>query len=237
MDNEESKRTKIHELILGILTVAVVVLYVLHFTGNKPAKPAVSANEDVLAELTDSTIAEEPVVEEEETEEPVVDMATDTAPAKYDIAYVNVDTLLTKYELAKEMNAQLLKKQKAAQAQLEAKSNQLRTDYTNVQQKYQRGLLSETEAQAEGEKLNKQQQELQQLDNKLTKQMLDEQQKMNKQLLDKIQKFFKEYNKTKHYKAIFSNTAKDNILYAEQGLNITSDVISKLNSEYKKKKK
>ena len=237
-ENENNNRTNMQNVVLGILAVAVVVLYILHFAGcnknSQKEEPAAAAEqtEEAVADSTENSV-EAPAEETADTDE---DVASNDGPADSPIAYVNVDTLLSKYELAKEMNAQLLKKQKAAQSQLEAKATQLQTDYANIQQKYQKALISESEAQAEAQKLQKQQAELQELDARLTKQMVDEQQKMNKQLLDKIQKFFKEYNKTKQYKAILSNASNDNILYAESSLNITNDVIKKLNAEYKKKK-
>jgi outer membrane protein len=203
----------ITDILVGILTVAVVVLYILHFT----SKP----QEEVQVKT-------ERVIVNGKPQDKVVNATTE-------IAYVNVDSLLTKYAYAKDLNEQLLKKEKTARAQLAAKENQLRTDYTNVQARYQKGLLSRDEAEMEGQKLNRQQKDLQDLNAKLTKSLMDDEKSLNKKLQDKVQAFFKEYNKTKHYKAIFSNSGNDNIFYAEEYLNITNDVISKLNEDYKKK--
>jgi outer membrane protein len=112
----------ITDILVGILTVAVVVLYILHFT----SKP----QEEVQVKT-------ERVIVNGKPQDKVVNATTE-------IAYVNVDSLLAKYAYAKDLNEQLLKKEKTARAQLAAKENQLRTDYTNVQARYQKGCCRET---------------------------------------------------------------------------------------------
>lgn len=213
-----------NNLALGILTVAVIILYILHFSSSNNSTSEVASQKtadttgakDSCATALKDTVATEPV-------------------AINGIAYVNMDTLLEKYKFAKDINARLLKKEKDARAQLERKDTQLRTDYAKVDERYRKGLMTQTEAKTESERLAKQQQDIQNLSNTLTQNLLDEQKKFNKQLQDTILKFFKEYNEEKHYQAIFSNTSNDNIIYAEKQLNITTEVVNKLNARYKKK--
>ena len=214
-----------NNLALGILTVAVIILYILHFSSSNNATSEVASQKtadttgakDSCATALKDTVATEPVA------------------INNGIAYVNMDTLLEKYKFAKDINARLLKKEKDARAQLERKDTQLRTDYAKVDERYRKGLMTQTEAKTESERLAKQQQDIQNLSNTLTQNLLDEQKKFNKQLQDTILKFFKEYNEEKHYQAIFSNTSNDNIIYAEKQLNITTEVVNKLNARYKKK--
>lgn len=52
-----------------------------------------------------------------------------------------------------------------------------------------------------------------------------EQQKLNLQLADTIKVNLVEFNKNKNYEIIFSNTASDNILYADEKYDITQEVI------------
>ncbi len=212
-----------NNLALGVLTVAVIILYILQFSSShKSAEPAKSTIADTTC-TNDTTPA-------------ATDTIAEAAPVVNNgIAYVNMDTLLEKYKFAKDINARLLKKEKDARAQLENKDAQLRNDYTKVDERYRKGLMTQTEAKTESERLAKQQQDIQILSNKLTQNLLEEQKKFNKQLQDTILNFFKEYNEEKHYQAIFSNTSNDNIIYAEKQLNITTDVVNKLNARYKKK--
>lgn len=44
--------------------------------------------------------------------------------------------------------------------------------------------------------------------------------------------FLKEYNKTKGYNLIISNTSFDNLLYADSTLNITKEIVDGLNARY-----
>ena len=213
-----------NNLALGILTVAVIILYILHFSSNNSSSAASCKGTADTTSVKDSSAT---------TLNDTV--ATETMTVNNGIAYVNMDTLLEKYKFAKDINARLLKKEKDARAQLERKDTQLRTDYAKVDERYRKGLMTQTEAKTESERLAKQQQEIQTLSNTLTQNLLDEQKKFNKQLQDTILKFFKEYNEEKHYQAIFSNTSNDNIIYAEKQLNITTEVVNKLNARYKKK--
>lgn len=213
-----------NNLALGILTVAVIILYILHFSSNNSSTAVSSQGTADTTSVKDSSAT---------TLNDTV--ATEAMTVNNGIAYVNMDTLLEKYKFAKDINARLLKKEKDARAQLERKDTQLRTDYAKVDERYRKGLMTQTEAKTESERLAKQQQEIQTLSNTLTQNLLDEQKKFNKQLQDTILKFFKEYNEEKHYQAIFSNTSNDNIIYAEKQLNITTEVVNKLNARYKKK--
>ena len=51
-------------------------------------------------------------------------------------------------------------------------------------------------------------------------------------LRDSINVFLKEYNKTKGYNLILSNTGFDNLLYADSSFNITQEIIDGLNARY-----
>ena len=78
----------------------------------------------------------------------------------------------------------------------------------------------------------KMQQDLQVLQNNLSNQLATENQKNSLQLRDSINVFLKEYNKTKGYNLILSNTGFDNLLYADSAFNITQEIIDGLNARY-----
>ena len=96
-------------------------------------------------------------------------------------------------------------------------------------------FLSRDRAEKEQLRLMKAQKDLEDLDKKLTQDLMTEQQKMNEQLRDTINLFLKEYQKGKHLQVIFSNTMNDNILYATSSYDITPDVVKQLNTRYVKK--
>lgn len=157
--------------------------------------------------------------------------------SKLPIAYVNVDSLLLHYEFAKESNESLIKKQEDSRLKINTLARQLQNEMGDFQRKLENNaFLSRDRAQQEQTRLQKKQQDLQELDGSLSKQLVQVQQKMSEQLRDTINNFMKEYNKDHKYQLIISNTSSDNILYAEKTYDITAEVTKLLNERYTAKK-
>ncbi len=158
-----------------------------------------------------------------------------TTYAKMPVAYINIDSLLLNYEFAKEANESLIKKQEDSRLNINVKARQLESEMSEFQRKLENNaFLSRDRAENEQNRLLKKRQELQDLDGQLTQQLMQSQQKMSEQLRDTINAFLKDYNKTKKYELIFSNTSGDNILIGD-GYDITEDVTKLLNARYSKK--
>lgn len=156
---------------------------------------------------------------------------------KLPIAYINVDSLLLNYQFAKEANESLIKKQEDSRLNVNTRARQLQSEMGEFQRKLEaNAFLSRERAEQEQARLLKRQQELQELDGKLSQQIMQVQQKMSEQLRDTINKFLKEYNKDHKYELIISNTASDNVLFANEGYDITSEVTKLLNERYAAKK-
>jgi outer membrane protein len=156
---------------------------------------------------------------------------------KLPIAYINVDSLLLHYQFAKDANESLIKKQEDSRLTINTRARQLQTEMSEFQHKLENNaFLSRERAEQEQLRLQKKQQELQQLDGKLSQQLLQVQQKMSEELRDTINKFMKEYNKDNKYEIIISNTSNDNVLYAAKGYDITAEVTKLLNERCAAKK-
>lgn len=156
---------------------------------------------------------------------------------KLPIAYVNVDSLLLHYQFAKDANESLIKKQEDSRATVNSQAAQLSSEIDEYKRKLSNNaFLSRDRAAQEEARLSKKQQDIQELDGKLSKQLMQIQQKMSEQLRDTINKFMKEFNKNHKYQLIISNTSSDNILYAEKGYDITEEVTKALNERYIPKK-
>ena len=194
---------------LSVLSIAVIVLYILHFTPCSKTSSGITSKKNIPEKVC---------------------LLSDSFP----IAYVNVDTLLMEYLFAKEVNEELLKKQEKFRSEISNKQLQLQKDAMSFQQKYESGgFLTKESFEQEQTRLMKKEQELQDLDRRMTQELYTEQQKMNSQLRDTISTFFRYYNQDRHYKMIFSDTGNDNIFYAEDYLNITGEVIEGLNARYR----
>ena len=196
-----NKTNFIIELILG---VAVVALFVLHFT-SKPTcdHPVVTADGSVVAELP--------------------------------VAYINLDSLLENYQFAVDANDQIMSKQEDARLKLNTRARNLQNKAAEFQRKLDNNaFLSRERAEQEAMKIQKEQQELQELEAKLSQDIAMELQDINLQLADSLTNYLKEYNADGRFQMILSNTGKDNILMAADALDITNDVIEGLNARYSK---
>ncbi|HIX26542.1 MAG TPA: OmpH family outer membrane protein [Candidatus Barnesiella excrementigallinarum] len=152
---------------------------------------------------------------------------------KLPIAYINVDSLLSKYNYAKDLNEKMINKQENARASINEKARQLKKEQDDFQRKYQNNaFLSPERAQQEYQRLEKKAADLQEYAQRLENENLMEQQKMLMQMNDSINNFIKEYNADKKYEAIFNNAST---LYINPEYDITNEVVELLNKRYTKK--
>lgn len=149
------------------------------------------------------------------------------------IAYVEIDSLLTKYNFWNDLNEVMIQKEENIRTTLNEKAKKLDADAKEFQRKYENnGFASPERAQQEYQRIQKQQQDLQVLQQKLSDELASENQKNSLQLRDSINSFLKIYNQTKGYDLIISNTGFDNLLYANPAYNITQEIIDGLNARY-----
>ena len=156
---------------------------------------------------------------------PKVDAKSDTpqkVPASLKIAYVEVDSIMSQYKFCKDYSLILQRKGQNIKSTLAAKQQQLQAAaaYTREQ------------AEAINANLQKQNADLQMLDQRLTNEFQNETEKYNNALRDSIQHYLKIYNQDKHYSLILSK-AGDNLLYADKAFDITNEVVAGLNKAYK----
>jgi outer membrane protein len=155
---------------------------------------------------------------------------------KLPIAYLNTDSLLVNYLFAQDANEKLMKKQEDARLKLNTKLRTFQNEVADFQRKLENNaFLTRERAEQAQQALVKKEQELQELEAKLTEDIMLENQKLNAQLADTLTKFLEEYNADGRYHMILSNTAKDNVLFAIPGYDITEEVTKVLNARYIKK--
>ena len=155
------------------------------------------------------------------------------APSNLKIAYVEVDSLMTQYEYCKEYSLILEKKSQNIQSTLQQKGQALQAAATNFQQKLQQNAYTREQAEQIQMGLQKQNADLEALQQRLCAEFQEETAKFNEALHDSLQHFITKYNKDKKYTMILSKSG-DNILFADKSADITSDIIAGLNKAYKK---
>ena len=151
------------------------------------------------------------------------------------VAYLNVDSLLANYTFAQEASEKLMTKQEDARVKMNTKLRTFQNEVADFQRKLENnGFLSRERAEQAQQKLAKKEQELQELEAKLTQDIMIENQKLNVQLADSLTNYLKEFNADGRYHVILSNTAKDKVLMAAEQYDITDEVVAGLNARCKK---
>ena len=141
---------------------------------------------------------------------------------------------MTQYQFCKEYSKILEKKSQNIQNTINQKGQSLQAAAVKFQQDIQNNKYTQQQAEAVNAGLQKQQADLQALQQRLGNEFQAETDKFNEALRDSIQHFLASYNAKKKY-AIILSKAGDNILYADKVYDITADVINGLNKAYKSK--
>ena len=158
--------------------------------------------------------------------------SSQVAPTETKIAFVEVDSIMTQYKFCKEYSLILQKKGQNIQNTLAQKQQQLEAAAANFELKIQQNAYTREQAQGIQAQLQRQNADLQALNQRLSGEFQNETEKYNNALRDSIKHFLASYNKDKKYSLILSK-AGDNILYADKAHDITNDVIAGLNKAYK----
>ncbi len=153
-----------------------------------------------------------------------------TITAPQGIVFVNSDSLLDKYEFYKNKKKEFEDVQERIKKELKTESERLQQDMEQYQQ--QGGAMTEQQrAQAE-EQLTMRQQKLLQKKDVMVEKLDVEQSKSSDELYSRLHEYFTRYNKDHNYSYILGFQKGGGILFANDTLNITRQVIEGLNKEY-----
>jgi len=196
-------------LILNIiLALAVAVLYVLHFTGVGTGEKN-KPGTGLTAGVSDGSA----------------------------IFYVQIDSVISQFDLATDLSAELEGKYNSSDAAFKAKQESYQKDVNDYQYKVQRGLITRSDAQAIEQQLYTKQQDLLKLQQDLTNEINEKQAVMNRQVINSIMEYLKENSAQFNYKYVLGTSFGGNILYANDSLDITESIVKGLNEKYQKDKK
>jgi outer membrane protein len=195
----------INSIINGVLGAAVIALFVLYFTdGDKSDVHAASASSDsALVQSGDLSIA-----------------------------YFNVDSVLSNWNLYFQMQEELAARQTSLESEFAGKQQSFMSRVEDAQYKIQRGLVTRAESEQLQQQLSQEEQNLMTLQNQFSMQLQEEGAVKNRQMIDKIEQYLKKFNETAGYTYIFSYSFGGNLLYGDDAFNITAAVISGINEEY-----
>lgn len=165
------------------------------------------------------------------TKEGMVVNSTAPVNASSRIAFINIDTFEANYILLKNKKDEFKKRQSSMEAELQRSAQQMQNDVMELRRKAQAQTLSEAEGEAAQKRLAQMQQSLETRKQSMEEQFMKDQESFNNNLHDQLDSFLTEYNKTKHFDYILSYSRSNPvIMFADQTLNITQDVLEGMNA-------
>jgi len=147
-------------------------------------------------------------------------------------AYVDTSLLMKEYTATKDLDAKYKAKGEEKGRQLQAEINRIKKEAQNCQAQAQAN--GQELAQKKGAELQKREQMLAQAQQALAQQLQQEGGTEMDSLVSNVKKTIKAYGKEKGYTYIYgTGDSNASILYAEDKLDITKEMIKLLNDKYK----
>ena len=144
-------------------------------------------------------------------------------------AYVDTTVLIKEYSEMKEVEADFTERSERIKRELDSVAQGFQREV----QAYQENMatMSTAERQEKEQELMQKQQRLQQQQQIRSGQLRQESDVVVDSIINRVKEFVKVYGEENGYKYIFGSNESANILYAEEGLDITQEILAELNAE------
>ncbi len=147
------------------------------------------------------------------------------------LAYVDVDSLLANYLFYQDLVEEMTRKEENYRLALTEEYNKLQKEINDFQNKVQNNVYSSAErAESERNRLLKKQQALEEKSRQYSTDFDNEGAANSEKISEIVDNYIKKYNKTHGFDMIIS---KASLLFADEALNITAEILDGLNAEYK----
>ena len=163
----------------------------------------------------------------------------ETAAPKGAIVYFNLDRVLQEYDMANELRSVVETKVNSINQEVNRRGNKLEKDINAFRDKINKGLLTQSVAEQQSQKLAEQQNSFETYAAQKQQEVLEEQQVMMNQLADAINNYITEFNADKKYAMIIATQGdilSTPVVNADPELDITDDLLAGLNAAYVKQK-
>ena len=150
-----------------------------------------------------------------------------------DIAYVRVDYVIAESELYKTEGVALQEKTEKASKSWAQKEKNLQYEATQLQEKYQKGLITTADAQKQQQNIERKIANYQTNTQKEAQALEEENVVFTNRTQDLVMRAIREINADKKYKLVINATA---LLDGDEALDISAAVLAKVNELYAKDK-
>jgi outer membrane protein len=200
-------KTNIPLILNFILLIAVGILYYLHFKNHNGESSKVFTPEIV----------------------------TSSGSSHTGVYYINTDSLLSNYEFYKKQEAELENEQTRMQNQLKSQGEKLEQEFYMYQQ--QGATMTDNQRAEKEADLAKKQQAFMTDKDELVEKLDQKQMNASNALYDRVNAFLKKMKSEGRINYVLGFKKGGSIFYANDSLDITSQVLKGLNDEYKQELK
>lgn len=166
----------------------------------------------------------------QETSQPVV--SGDSFEPTTNIRYYNLDSIMSQYNLCKDLNEIMMTKQNNIESEQRAKTAELQRMQQSIESKARNnGYLTEQSYNADMQNFQSKYDQAQRYIANLQQEAAIESANQQKQFIDSVNNFLVIYNSTRHYDAILVKNVGD---YFNPALDITEEIVAGLNARYSK---
>lgn len=157
------------------------------------------------------------------------------------IVYFDLDRVLAEYDMANDLRSVFETKANSINQEVQRRVNKFQKDLNAFNDKINKGLMTQSTAQVQSQKLQEQQASVESYANQKQQEILEEQQVMLNQIYDAIKSFIDTFNETQGYamviatgsSAIISGDIFPNpVVTGSAELDITDALIEGLNASY-----
>lgn len=159
--------------------------------------------------------------------------ATENVEYNGKIVFVQIDSIMSGYGLAQDLQASWEAKSTKAQNELSAKERSLQRELREYQEKLQKGLVTSFQAQEIEAGLQKKQQDLLAYRDRMMQELSEENNVMMNRISEAIMAYVRKYNAEKKFSMILSTPGANTVMTADPALNITDELLKGLNDEYR----
>ena len=174
-----------------------------------------------------------------DAKKPAAVETSDAAALKGEIVYFNMDRVLQEYDMANDLSSVFQTKANSISEEVTRRQNRLQRDANSFQDKVNKGLMTQSTAQVQYQKLQEQDQSFQTYAAQKQQEIAEEQQVMMNQIFDAIKTFVDQYNQTMGYAMILvtqGDILPAPVVSGDASRDITDALIEGLNAAYVQQK-
>lgn len=151
------------------------------------------------------------------------------------VAYLNYDSLISKYEYHQELKSQLEEKAKELEADLAKKSQVFQENVAVLQERA--GSLSDEQLQQAQMELQQTQQQLMMYQEEKSRELAEQEKELTDLLREDLDEVLGRIKREESLDMIFSYDRRSDLLAVDTNLNLTARVIKTLNDKYNENRK